>query len=151
MLRSRGGSRQPLQASSYLFKNRICILEHPLILESNHRHVKTLQKLRSFCVGFRPELRHVPRAIQLNSQPTFRTKKVDNVRTYAVLSSELLSVELRILQMFPEKSFGRSKTFAEFFASVIRGCQVMDQTAAFHAENLMHETFHQGTTPSAPS
>jgi len=76
----------------------------------------------------------VARSIEFNSQTTFRTKKVDNVRTYAVLSSELLSVELRVLEVFPQKGLSRSEISTKFFAPAIGRCQVVNQAAVFHAE-----------------
>ena len=46
------------------------------------------------------------RAIQFDCYAEFRTIKVDNIRTYSVLTAEFLSIKLRVLEILPEKRFG---------------------------------------------
>ena len=56
--------------------------------------------------------------IKFDNDATFRTIKVRNVRTYSVLASELLSVELRVLQTLPKESLRRRKVMTKFKATM---------------------------------
>jgi len=56
------------------------------------------------------------RAIQFHGQPAFRTVKVDNVSTYAELSSKLLAQKFSILEACPEDGFGRCSGFPKILA-----------------------------------
>jgi hypothetical protein len=53
-----------------------------------------------------------------------RTEKIDNVRTYAVLSPKFLTIQLRVLEVVPEESFGGCECSAEFVSTAIAAWDV---------------------------
>jgi len=77
------------------------VFKNKSIFKSNDPYVKSSQKFSSCFVGFGANPIHVVCAVQFNGNSEFRTIKVDNVRTYAVLSPEFLSIELPPLEVFP--------------------------------------------------
>src|SRR5438094_321986 len=57
--------------------------------------------------------------IELNHQPTFRTIKVDNVRTYATLSTKFLTQDFAVLKIWPKHCFSGSSGLSESFAGFV--------------------------------
>ena len=56
-------------------------------------------------------------SIQFDSEPAFRTIKVDNVAIYAELSPKFLAKQLAALKRFPEDGFGGSQRFAKLVST----------------------------------
>jgi hypothetical protein len=57
---------------------------------------------------FGPTVIHVHLAVQLDPEPLFDTRKIENVRPYAVLAAKLASVHLGVFQCDPKCRLGRS-------------------------------------------
>jgi len=72
-------------------------------------------------------------SVELNNDAEFRTIKVGNVRTYAVLAPKLLSVDLRLSQASPQEGFGSRGVTAKFPASFGKRCEIVNQLTSLHA------------------
>src|SRR6185369_7530533 len=97
----RGGRSSPLKILPYYSKNPIQIFEYlPVFKAQNHNAL-----LFEVSIPFRIKLIRndveVRRSIQLHGQSRFRTKKVENVRTNAILPTEFYAGELSLLQLSP--------------------------------------------------
>jgi hypothetical protein len=73
-----------------------------LILKSEHLDSKFFQELCSSVVPLDSEQPRMYGPVQFDNDATFRTIKVDNVRTYTVLPTELLPIDLALPQAGPE-------------------------------------------------
>ena len=82
------------------------------IFKSHDMNPLALQIRGTLRITFNRQFLEMRRSIQFDRQLTFRGKEVDNVRTYAHLSSELLTSKLSILQALPEDSFNRRRGIA---------------------------------------
>jgi hypothetical protein len=76
-------------------------------------------------------------SVQLDSEPAFRTIKVDNVSIYAELSAKLFPEELALLKALPEDSFGGSQGFAKLVSMISAfGCVVDSSFVLRHGPEL---------------
>ena len=78
-----------------------------LVLKPQDSEPLLLQIHRPLRLVVLPQNSEVCRSIKIDYQPAFRTVEIDNVRTYALLASELLSQELSLLKVLPQNRFGR--------------------------------------------
>src|SRR2546428_11119247 len=91
------------------------------------------------------------RPIKFDNQPTFRTIKIGNIRTYALLAPELLARELAVLKIFPQHSFRCSQCVTEFFPMFFLCRCVVDATFVLsHTALASSNMDSRMTTPSAP-
>ena len=85
-----------------LFQYAFNIPINSLVFKSNYPDSSLLQILRSPGVVLTSAGTEVGCAVQFDNDAFFRTKKVDNVRTNATLSSKFLPIELGAFQMSPQ-------------------------------------------------
>ncbi len=98
------------------FEDELYLVVDCAIFEPDEGNAVALQVSCTAPLMFLYIRRKVRRPVQLHRQPALRTIKIDNVATYADLSSKLLAEKFSVLQAGPEDSFGRSRGFPELFA-----------------------------------
>jgi hypothetical protein len=104
-----------------------------LILKPDYADILLRKVTRPFRVILRSGLREMTGPIKFDNDATFRTIKVDNVRTYARLPAKLLSVELAVFEMLPEHSFRCSSVVSKLFTLRLPGFDVVN-TTLLHGE-----------------
>jgi hypothetical protein len=77
------------------------------------------------------------RPVQFDNNATFRTIKVDNIRTNAELPTEFETVKLAAFQKLPENSLCLSSLISKLSAEFLPRTNVVDSTFSFlfHAPN----------------
>jgi len=80
-------------------------VRHRLVLETDNPDPPFVEILCSPLVKVSALFSEVSSTVQFDREPEFRTIKVDNVRTYADLSPELLACKLASLKVLPKKGF----------------------------------------------
>ena len=115
---------------------------HQLVLKPQHSYPQVFQICIAFCILLCTSKEKMALAIQFNRQPDFRTIKVENVGTYAVLPPEFLS-RLTLLELTPEKCFRGSQGISKVFAvKLLKFAVVRAVRRLLHNEaGSKHESF----------
>ena len=125
-----------IERSANRLENKLETIENRVILESQHLDSKFLQIFRTSSISLARKNPLMSGAIKFDNDATFRTIKVDNIRTYAVLSAELLAVELGFSENRPEKSLCACRVAAKFSAAVGQRLEIVNQLSAFHGRSV---------------
>ena len=91
-----------IERSANRLENKLETIENHVILESQHLDSEFMQIFRTSSISLARKNPLMSGAIKFDNDATFRTIKVDNIRTYSVLSPELFSFELGVLQISPQ-------------------------------------------------
>jgi hypothetical protein len=120
------------QSRPYRIEHQFQALEDQSVLEPNHSHIQLSQKFISLRILFATDQSHMFCSVDFDGDAKLRTIKVDNVRTYTVLPSEFLSIELGFLKILPEKGFcvrGIPAKIRTFFSAL---SVVVNEIASLH-------------------
>jgi len=94
--RERRFLRSFLQRCSDALHDSFAVLKDLSIFEAKGLHSQVHEEFRSAVISFDTEQAVMNFPIEFDNDAAFRTIKVDNVRTYAVLSVERFPVDLRL-------------------------------------------------------
>jgi hypothetical protein len=84
------------------FQHSLTVLKNIFVLKPEYLGAKLSEEFRAAMVPFGSEQAGMDRAVKFDNDATFRTIKVDNIRTYAVLPAKFFSVELALSEAGPE-------------------------------------------------
>jgi hypothetical protein len=142
--KGRGGRSFPLKILPYHSKDVLQIFEYLAVFKPQDHNTLLFEVPIPFRIKLLPNDVEVRRAIQLHRQAHFRTKKVESVRTYAVLSTEFLAGNLSLFQLSPQTGLRRRERVAEFFAVGFKGLGIVD--IGFHQVGSQQLIYHPGAT-----
>jgi len=130
-----------IERSANRLENKLETIENRVILESQHLDSKFLQIFRTSSISLARKNPLMSGAIKFDNDATFRTIKVDNVRTYAVLPAEFPPIQLGLLQILPEECFCRCEITAKI--GTFKG----GLPVAVNESASLHETTHTRQMP----
>jgi hypothetical protein len=90
------------QYSADCFNHSLAILKNIFVFKTEYLHAKLSEEFRAATIPFGGEQAGMEGTIKFDNDATFRTIKVDNIRTYAVLPAKLLSVKSAVSEASPE-------------------------------------------------
>ena len=144
--RARGGSLAPtLQCCPDDLHHVLPVFKDLLVLKSEHLNVEAGKKPRPVVVSFCRKHACMCCTIEFDNDATFRTIKIDNIRTYAVLATEPFPVQFRTPKCGPQESLSRCGILSKLPASIFQVRPIVDKLAPFHA-NIQSSL---GTSPRA--
>jgi hypothetical protein len=111
-----------VQSCPYRIEHQFQTFEDQSMFETKHSNIQFTEECIPLPILLASYQRHVLCAVQFDGYAEFRTIKVDNVRTYAVLAPEFLSIELGFLKIFPKNGFSSVgfRRRSERFSKILR-------------------------------
>ena len=100
-----------------LLQHALNISEDPFVLDPDHANIPFFKVSCPPRVVLQRLFRKMRRPIQLDNNALFRTKEIDNVRTYATLPAEFVAIEAAVFEQSPEDTFWCCWRITQFFTT----------------------------------